>query len=196
MVADPKPRFFTPEEYLRLERDAEVRSEYENGVIVAMSGGTPEHDLITGNIFGELRAQLKGKPCVPHTDNMRVWMPACNRYYYPDMSVACDPQYQILDGVANLINPVVIVEVLSPSTEGHDRGPKRDCYQTIPSLAAYILVAQDRPFVEVFTRLEDGDWRVHKLLGLEATLVISAIDCQLPLADIYARVTLPGVQES
>ncbi len=187
MVAQPQRNYIPPEEYLLRERDAETKSEYADGQIVAMAGASPEHDRIAGDIFGELRSQLKGASCEPFTSDVRLWAPECNRYFYPDTTVACGAQFQVLEGMESLLNASVVIEVLSPTTENFDRGRKRECYQTLESLSAYVLVAQDRPYIEVFTRLEDGDWRLHSVAGLHATLKLTTIQCEVKLSDIYAR---------
>src|SRR5262249_33624204 len=149
----------TQEEYLEGERAAETKSEYYDGVIVAMAGASPEHDRISGNLLRHFGNQLEGTPCEPFTSDMRVRVPECNRYYYPDVSIACGgSEFEGLSGVRSLLNPTVIVEVLSESTEKTDRGDKFLCYQTLPSLQVYVLIAQDRSQVEIYTRKPEDKW--------------------------------------
>ena len=192
MVAYAKTPFVTPQQYLEREHAAVIKSEYYDGVIVAMAGASPEHDRITGSIYAGLHAQLQGKSCEPFTSDMRVNVPACNRYYYPDVSVACGgSQFEALAGVRSLQNPMLIVEVLSETTEKTDRGDKLICYQTLPSLVTYVIAAQDRPLIQVYERQSDASWRYNLHQGLESTLLLPAIGCRLRLADIYARVEFP-----
>src|SRR5579862_6033184 len=180
MVARAKTRFVTPVEYLQRECAAQTKSEYADGVIVAMAGAGPEHDRATGNIYASLHAQVRGTSCEPFTSDMRVHVPACNCYFYPDVSVACGgSRFELLAGVRSLQNPTLIVEVLSESTEITDRGDKLICYQSLPSLATYLIVAQDRPLVQVYERQSDGSWRYRLYQGLEDVLHLPAIDCQL-----------------
>jgi Uma2 family endonuclease len=192
MAAQTKPYYITPEEYLRRERDAETRSEYHDGVIVAMAGANPEHNIIAANVIIQLNTQLRHRGCIPFTSDQRVRVDACNRYCYPDTTVVCDqPAYQMLEGLRSLVNPSLVVEVLSDSTAAQDRGDKWHCYQTLESLTTYILIAQDRARVEVYTRMEDGDWRLSTFHGLEATLRLPAYGCEIGMADIYADVVFP-----
>jgi Uma2 family endonuclease len=189
MTAYSANSLFTPAEYLELERSAETKSEYHNGVIVAMAGSTEEHDLAIGDIYISIGAQLRGSQCKFYTDNMRVNVPECNCYYYPDASVACgEPQFQRIDGVQSLTNPILIVEVLSESTERFDRDRKFFCYQTLPSLKTYILVSQDEPLVQVFEKQSDSKWVFEHYEGLEAIVPLPSIGCELKLADVYSRV--------
>jgi len=187
MSALPVP-FVTPENYLEIERSAEYKSEYFSGQMFAMAGASREHNLITGNIVGEIRAHLKGKPCETYPGDMRVLVPATGLYTYPDASVACgEPEF--LDGhVDILLNPLVIVDVLSDSTESYDRGSKFSQYQRIESLQEYVLIAQDEPSVERYSRQADQQWLYEKSDGLGASVLLPALGFSLPLAEIYARV--------
>lgn len=180
----------TPQEYLERERKAEKKSEYDDGVIVAMSGASWEHNLITSNVLRELGNQLRGKPCAVVGQDMRVRVPECNRYYYPDIVVVCGkPLFE--DGeLDTLLNPTLIIEVLSDSTETRDRGGKWLCYQTLDALTTYVLVAQAEPLIEIY-RLQESTWTYSKVKGSEEDLSLDAIGCELRLADVYERVEFP-----
>lgn len=184
----------TPEEYLTLERktipDAQtVRTEYINGALVAMSGASFSHNLITGNIFGELYGRLKGGRCVVFANEMRVRIPSARSYFYPDVGVVCEDPRFTDDVFDTLLNPSVIIEVLSPSTETFDRGEKFAHYRELMSLQEYILVSQDRMRVEHYHRQEKG-WMFTDFEGVDAVLLLPSLQCELPLRDIYDRVTL------
>ncbi len=192
MVAHAREPFITPEEYLKLEHNAETKSEYYDGVIVAMSGASPEHDRVAVNLLRHFGNQLEGTACEPFSSDMRVFVPACNTYFYPDVSVACGgSQFQSVDGVRSLTNPRLIVEVLSDSTETRDRNRKFRCYQTLESVQTYVLIAQDRLQVEVFSRLPGNRWEYVLNEDMEAALDLPSIGCRLRLAEIYARVEFP-----
>lgn len=187
--------YLSPEEYITLERKAiptydTVRSEYINGKIVAMSGASRAHNLISGDFFGELRNRLKGTGCEAYANEMRVSTPSTSSYFYPDIVVVCDePRFE--DDVFDiLLNPIVLVEVLSPSTEAYDRGEKFSHYRQIESLNEYILVSQDRANVEKYLRKQD-EWSYTSFCGLNDVLPIASIQCELPLQEIYERVTFP-----
>ncbi len=178
----------THQEYLERERKAETKSEYDGGAVVAMAGASPEHNTITSNIHGELYAQLRGKECRPFVSDLRVRVPSCDKYYYPDVIVACDePEFEDLEGVASLLNPTLIVEVLSDTTEVKDRGEKFICYQTLETLNTYVLVSQTRPLIEIYRRQENG-WHYFAAKDLESMVSLEAIGCELRLADVYARI--------
>ncbi len=187
--------YLTPEEYITLERkaipDAEtVRSEYVKGKIIAMSGASRAHNLITNNISGELRNLLKGSECETYANEMRVSSPSTLSYFYPDVVVVCEePRFE--DDVFDiLLNPIILVEVLSPSTEAYDRGEKFSHYRQLPSLQEYILVAQDRICVERFSR-QENNWILTDFQNLEEHLPLISVECELPLREIYDRVTFP-----
>ncbi|HEX8231344.1 MAG TPA: Uma2 family endonuclease [Chloroflexia bacterium] len=185
--------YYSPEQYLALERKAQSRSEYVNGGIYAMSGASREHNLISLNIAGELRAQLRGQPCEVYISDMRVKVSATGMYTYPDVVAVCsEPVFEDAQ-VDTLTNPTVIVEVLSPSTEGYDRGEKFAHYRRLESLQEYVLVAQDKVRVEHFVRLDDtsGQWVLTEISEPGGTLHLTSIGCELSLRDIYDRVEFP-----
>ncbi|HZP81316.1 MAG TPA: Uma2 family endonuclease [Chthonomonadaceae bacterium] len=183
-----KPPRLTPQEYLEREQKAETKSEYHGGIVVAMAGASPEHNTITSNVHGELYGQLRGKDCRPFVSDLRVRVPECDKYYYPDVVVTCsEPNYEEMAGIRSLLNPTLIIEVLSDSTERTDRGEKWMCYQTLESLQSYVLISQDKPLIEVYRRQENG-WFYTAVTGLESRVALDAIGCELKLADIYARV--------
>ena len=187
MVAQPKT-LISPEDYLSWERAEEVKHEYRDGEIVAMTGASREHILISSSITGVLYRQLEDRPCEIYPNDMRVWLPQTKRYVYPDLSVVCgEPQFGD-DYLDNLLNPTVIIEVLSPSTEGYDRGEKFHHYRTIPSLREYLLIAQDAYRIEHFVRQGEQHWLLTVADGLAASIHLSSIDCTLRLADVYKKV--------
>ncbi len=188
-LAFRKRRKFTPEEYLLLERAASYKSEYLEGEIYAMAGSSLEHDFISSNLGGLLHAHLRGRDCQVLTGNMKVRTHASGLFSYPDVTVLCGPPEFHDDRRDVLTNPVLIFEVLSPSTQEFDRGEKRILYQSIESLKEYLLVAQDRPLVEHWVRRDGGQWLVSTLEGLEARLTLEPIECSLSLTDVYERVS-------
>jgi Uma2 family endonuclease len=189
-VAEPH---YSPEQYLALERQAQYRSEYVNGGIFAMSGASREHNLISLNMASELRAQLRGQPCEVYMSDMRVKVSSTGMYTYPDVVAVCDePRFED-DHVDTLTNPTLIIEVLSPSTEGYDRGEKFAHYRRLESLREYVLVAQDKMRVEHFARHDSvrGQWVLTEISGTDGTLHLPSIGCGLSLRDIYDRVEFP-----
>jgi Uma2 family endonuclease len=188
MATEPKPRY-TPEEYLALERQAESRNEYLKGEIFAMTGASRRHNLITGNAFAALHAQLRrGGGCEVYSTDMRVRIPEMDLYTYPDLSVTCgEPRFE--DGeLDTLLNPVLIVEVLSKTTESYDRGMKFSYYRTLPSFAEYLLLSQDRVHAEHFVREATDRWVLTETDDPAKTLELPSIGCTLALSDVYDRV--------
>jgi Uma2 family endonuclease len=180
----------TAREYLEHERTAETKSEFHGGIIVAMAGASPEHNTIVSNVHGELYGQLRSTDCRLFINDLRVRVQACDKYYYPDLVVACEePRYEIVDGMQSLLNPTLIVKVLSDSTEQKDRGEKWTCYQTVASLQNYVLVSQTRALIEVYRRQKNG-WLHSAAVGVENVASLETIGCELRLADVYARVPL------
>lgn len=187
MSVRPMPRY-TPAEYLAIERAAETKSEFYGGEMFAMSGASRAHNLIAGNFHTELNLSLRDRPCEAYINDMRVQVQASGLYTYPDVAVACDEPIFEDSQLDTLLNPVLLVEVLSDSTERYDRGRKFQMYRELPSLQEYVLVTQDRPYVEVFTRHESGFWTLTEAMGMDATIRLASINCNLPLARIYAKV--------
>ena len=187
--------FLTPAEYITLERKAvpdadTVRSEYVKGKIIAMSGASFAHNLITANIAAGLHTRLKGSGCVVFVSDMRISVPSARSYFYPDVGVICEkPRFED-DVFDTLLNPKVIVEVLSPATEAYDRGEKRLYYLQLQSLEEYILVSQDRVNIERYIRKPD-EWTYTYFQELAQQLPLTSIQCELPLQEIYEHVTFP-----
>ncbi len=181
--------YVNPEEYLRLERQAEYKSEYLNGEIFAMGGASEAHNLIAGNIFGELRQQLKDRPGRAYVSDMRVKVRATGLYTYPDVVVVCDePEFEDAE-VDTLLNPTTLIEVLSPSTERYDRIAKTSYYRTIDSLAEHLLVAQGEIRLEQYIRQPNGQWVLFEHLNVDSTVKVASIECTLKLSDVYDRIT-------
>jgi Uma2 family endonuclease len=182
--------YISEEEYLAIERAAEYKNEYVNGEIFAMTGASRKHNVISGNIFGELRERLKGKPCEIYHSDMRVKAPAARSYVYPDVVVVCgNPQFE--DGfIDTLLNPTLVVEVLSKSTGSYNRLAKAAYYRTIESLTEYLLVAQEEYRVEQYVKQVDGRWLLSDVRSLESVLELKSIDCSLALRDLYNKVSI------
>lgn len=191
MSSLPEP-YYTPEEYLKLERRAEHKSEYLFGHIYAMAGASPEHITINVNTASSLHTQLRGSSCRVYANDLRVKVPSREFYTYPDLAVICgELQSDELDA-HTFVNPKVIIEILSPTTAAYDRGDKFIYYQQIQSLTDYVLIAQDRPRVEHFARQGNQEWLLHIVDSLEGSLQIDSISCSFPLSDIYEDIVFQG----
>ncbi len=177
----------TPEEYLAFERASEPRHEYAEGEVFGMSGGTREHSLTAMNIARELGVALLDRPCEVHGPDMRVKIAKAGRYVYPDASVVCGRP--IFEDAARdtLLNPIVIIEVLSDSSEAYDRGDKFTHYQSIPSVTDYVLASQKEAHIDHFHRLPDGSWLL-RVLGASDALVLDTIGCKIPVESVYRKV--------
>src|SRR2546429_1224082 len=180
--------YVSPDEYLRLERQAEYKSEYLNGEIFAMSGASRQHNLITGNIGAEFNRQLKGKPCEAYTSDMRVMVRSNGFHTYPDVIVVCgEPQFEDKE-VDTLLNPTLLIEVLSQSTERYDRIAKTSYYRTIDSLQEHLLVAQHEVRVEQYLRQPNGQWSQIQYTSPDDVVQLTSIDCSLKLSDVYEKI--------
>ena len=185
----------TPEQYLARERAAEFRSEFFRGEMFAMAGASKQHTRIKDNLARHTGNQLENGPCAVYTSDLRVKVSATGLYTYPDMVVECDEPMLEDKFRDTLLNPRVIVEVLSDSTEKYDRGEKFAQYRELPSLQEYVLVAQDRALVERFVRQPDDNWLLTAFSGLTQTFEYGTLPARVPLAEIYRGVTLPEKPE-
>jgi Uma2 family endonuclease len=182
-----KQTHYSEEEYLALERSAQYKSDFHDGEIFAMTGASRKHNLVAFNIAGELRAQLKNRPCEAYIADMRVKAAKARSYHYPDIAVVCGtPQFEDAH-VDTLLNPTLLIEVLSPSTEAYDRGGKFAHYRKIASLCEYLLVMQDQPSIERYVRQGDV-WILTEAVDIEAYVALESIGCTLSLREVYDKV--------
>jgi Uma2 family endonuclease len=196
-MESPQERYYTVEEYLALEETAPEKHEYLDGRLYAMTGGTGTHAQLTANVIGQLYMQLRGRPCRVYSGDLNVRVERTGLHTYPDASALCgEPQLtgRKVAGKQNvvLLNPSVLVEVLSPSTEAYDRGTKFMHYRQIPSLREYVLVAQDEMLLERFSRAgEDVEWRYADARGPEGELALPSVGAVLAVRDVYEGVDVP-----
>lgn len=191
-VATQSSPILTEEEYLAFERSSDVRHEYLSGQIYAMAGATREHNLITGNAASELRAQLKGQPCETYSNDMRVRIARSGQYTYPDVVVVCGTPQFLDDHGDTLLNPLLIIEVLSSSTEAYDRGEKFRDYRSIDSFSEYVLIAQAKKAADHFTK-KNNIWTIQEV---EQEIRLATIPCTLTFSEIYDRVEFSSEKES
>ena len=183
-------RTISQAEYLQTERLAPTKSEYMAGQVRAMAGASQRHNTVTLNIASELRQLLRGKVCRAFAIDMRVKVAEAQAYFYPDVVIVCgQPQFED-EQEDTLLNPTVVIEVLSPSTEAFDRGEKFAAYQHIPTLREYLLVAQDRTHVEHFIRQPDGEWQRSEYTDLTQKVYLPSVEIDLPVGLIYEGVDL------
>ncbi len=187
-MSTAEKRFISPQDYLTIERASQIRHEYYNGEMFAMSGATRAHNVIAGNIFRRLLEQFEDRDYEAYMADMRVKVDRKGLYTYPDVVTACDPKFED-EEFDTLINPRVIVEVLSKSTEGYDRGTKFEIYRRLPSLQDYVLVSQDKMHIEHFQRQPDGRWILEEFDSPERTLAFETSNCILQVADVYTKVS-------
>ncbi len=180
--------YLTPEEYLAFEREAEVKHEYYAGEIFAFAGASRQHNLIVANVIRELGNEVKARPCEVYPSDMRVRVSPTGLYTYPDVTVVCGEARFGDEHSDTLLNPTVIVEVLSPSTEGYDRGEKFEHYRKLDSLQEYLVIAQERHHVEHHVRQPEGQWLLSETDSVDAVIELPSIACHLLVADIYEKV--------
>lgn len=188
MTALPK-QHYTLEEYLELDKNSEEKFEYFDGEVFAMAGGSPAHSRICVNVCTLLAQALEEGPCEAFNSDMRIKVPAAFPNRYPAVSVVCaEPIFDELQGQALLANPLVLIEVLSPSTAAYDLGDKFTAYQSIESFREYLLIAQDRPHIIRHMRQAPGQWLRTEVSGLDNEVLLESLGVALPLREIYARV--------
>ena len=189
-LVQPAPRL-SEVEYLAIERRAEFKSEFFDGEMFAMAGGTLEHSLIATNLARELGNRLRGTPCIPFNSDLRIKIEATGLLTYPDISVICGAPRFAEDTADTAVNPSVLVEVLSESTEAYDRGKKFEHYSQIPTLREYLLVSQTEPRIEQFLRQADERWLWTAANGTDSKLEIPSLGISITLSEVFANVKFP-----
>jgi Uma2 family endonuclease len=187
-VSTQPKTFLTPEQYLEIERKAEYKSEYYRGEMFAMAGASWAHNLLVSHLLRDIGQQLRGKPCEIYPSDMRVRVSSTGLYTYSDVAVVCGEPQLLDDQLDTLLNPHLIVEVLSPSTEAYDRGRKFEHYQSIESLGEYLMISSDRIHADLYTRQPDGRWLLTSATRLEDSLDLQSVGCSLALAGLYEKV--------
>jgi len=175
----------TEAEYLAYERSSDIKHEYIDGEVFAMTGASRAHNLISVNLITSMRTQLRGRPCQVYPSDMRVKAEGFRQYTYPDLSVVRGEAKFTDDEPESLLNPTLIVEILSPTTERYDRGKKFQIYRKLASLEEYMLIAQESPRIERYHLQDDGTWTFTDVEGLDATMELPSVGCTLVLEEIY-----------
>jgi Uma2 family endonuclease len=183
MTSTASEHRYTFREYLELEADSDQRYEFFNGAVYAMSGGSPDHSRLAANVISVLTAQLAGKPCQAFTSDLRVRVLETGLATHPDVTVICGNLERDPEDSNTVTNPVVVVEVLSPSTQRYDREEKAAHYRRIPSLASYVLISQEERRLEVFSRNDDASWTLREARA--GSVELAAIGCRLSIDDVY-----------
>jgi Uma2 family endonuclease len=183
---------YSPQEYLALERAAQQKHEYFNGEIFALAGASERHNLLVGDLFASIHVQLRGKSCKVYSSDMRIKVSATGLYTYPDVVALCGEARFDDEQRDTLINPGLIVEVLSASTESYDRGEKFAHYRRVESLSEYLLISQDKYRIEQFVRQPDNQWLMSEVSKLDERIELPSIKCTLLLSDVYDRVQPVG----
>ncbi len=196
MTAQPK-QVYSVEAYLVIERAGSLKHEYYHGEIFALAGSSEAHNIILTNIITSLNMQLRKRPCKVYPSDMRLKIPKTGLYTYPDASIVCGTPH--FDDVERdtLLNPLIVIEILSPSTERYDRGKKFQNYRTVATLQEYILVSQDDYHIEHYINQNDGNWLLTAYDSVHTTLHLRAIDCTLALEDVYDKVDIdPSAEDT
>jgi Uma2 family endonuclease len=193
-MSTPPKSYITPEEYLEIDRKAEFKSEYFAGEMFAMAGAREQHNLIVGNAFAGLHQQMRKRPCRAYTNDMRVQISATGLYVFPDVIGVCGEPRFLDERRETLLNPNLIVEVLSESSEAYDRGKKFEHYRTLESFTEYLMLSSDHVSAELFTRQPDGRWILSTASGIQESIDLPSVGCRLTLADVYEKVDLTTVR--
>ena len=192
MALPLKKHVYSLEEYAELEKTSEERLEYFEGNVWSMAGASPTHEELVANIITELKNNLRGRGCRVFGSNLRVDVPVYKPYRYPDVTALCDePVYEDFHGLQVLTNPALIVEILSPSTEIFDLTDKFDYYKSIDSFSEYLLVAQDRPHVALYTKQDAKSWLHRSFTSAAETVSLTSLRCELRLAEVYLDIEFP-----
>ena len=189
-------RKLTPKQYLAIERKAQFKSEFYRGEMFAMSGASRQHNTIQANLMWRLNERLEGTPCQAVGSDLRVHVSATGLYTYPDAVIHCEPSRFLDNQFDTLLNPTVLFEILSDSTEKYDRSAKSKQYRKIDSLQEYVLISQTAPQVEVYQRLPDGDWKLRESADMAASLTLTSVGITIPLSEVYQRVEFPDLETS
>ncbi len=195
MITQTATRTYTPEEYLALEEQSETRNEYHDGEIVPMSGGTVNHNKISGNFYAYFKFAKKGQSYDVFMADVRLWIPESNRYTYPDVQIICGEVGYYEKRKDTIINPTVIIEVLSQSTEAYDKGDKFKYYRSIPSFQEYIIINQYQYEVEQYVKTEDNKWLVSYLESAEAVLSLNSVEFEISLEELYEGVEFEVIEK-
>ena len=189
MTALLKKKHISPEQYLAMERESLEKHEYFGGEIFQMAGASEEHNTIAMNTASDLHQQLKKRACKVYQSDMRLFIPKTGLYIYPDITVVCGkPEFLPDETLDTLTNPILIVEILSSSTEGYDKGAKFDNYRSLESLREYMLISQDVKKIIRYTKQADGSWVLMDFIGDKTEITLISIDCKLTADDIYDKV--------
>lgn len=194
MAAQPKS-VYSVEEYLDIERAGPHKHEFYRGEIFALAGSSEAHNLILTNILTSLNTQLRQRPCKVYPSDMRLKIPKTGLYTYPDVSIVCDTPHFDDSKQDTLLNPIIVIEILSPSTERYDRGKKFQNYRTVTTLEEYLLISQDDYHIERYINQNNGNWLLTSYEGKNTTLRLKAIDCTLLLDDVYNKVDIDTSDE-
>jgi Uma2 family endonuclease len=187
-MTEQQVKYYSISEYLTLEEQSEERHEYEAGQIRAMSGGTINHAILGNNINTALNINLKDAGCIALTGDARIWIDSATSFVYPDATIVCGEIETAEQDEHSIINPTLIVEVLSKSTESYDRGDKFHKYCALPSFKEYVLIDQNKPVIDLLYREEPGYWRMMTVIGLDKSITLSSIGCSIKMEDIYRNV--------